>query len=541
MGRFVPIAVSTKAQKLAPKVTGAKSYYDACECWQYKVVYDRPGSYTFNVPSKVTCLRTVIVGGGGKPVCNAGCCGVGGAGGALSDKCMNVSPGTAIGIVVGRQSQDSSVSCNGIAVHTAGGATGCIPGTASGGDWNSRGGCAGYACNYCGGSVSHYCGACIYTTTFACCGYCMVVAYNPSDNGDTRSGCCIAEYPGGGSAGSPRHCCGGCSPIICGSGTVTHGSIATGGGGVGSQCWPWVWHFSCCNCACPNFDGNVGGNCQWWRAQVPTSASGGGGSHGSIPSKCRSWEGICQYHYWMGGDGGPGGTNVPRCDAAANHVHMYYQNRYNNSYGGCCFMSWVQFKPKERDPHVVPWWDICDISGAGAPGYVDSRDYWDCWRPSMFPAFTGRPNNSGEGAGTGGVAVRCCNACQLGDMFPYYPGGPADGVNWALVCCLGSIGDPYMCDAAYILKDKLFGGFLTCAGTLGGSGGVNICFMNSKAGAGGGGGTAKCHIVCVCWGGNYDYCNNNNANPLLAFPPCYLDNLIVNAGSGLAIIYYKED
>lgn len=204
-------------------------------------------------------------------------------------------------------------------------------------------------------------------------------------------------------------------------------------------------------------------------------------------------------------------------------------------------MSWVQFKPKERDPHVVDWWDICDISGAGAPGYVDSRDWWDCYRPAMFPAFTGRPSNSGEGAGTGGVAIRCCNACQLGDMFPYFPGGPADGVNWPLVCCLGSIGDPYMCDAAYILKDKLFSGFLTCAGTLGGSGGVNICFMNSKAGFGGGGGTAKCHIVCVCWGGNYDYCNNNPSNPLLAFPPCYLDNLIVNAGSGLAIIYYKEN
>jgi len=26
----------------------------------------------------------------------------------------------------------------------------------------------------------------------------------------------------------------------------------------------------------------------------------------------------------------------------------------------------------------------------------------------------------------------------------------------------------------------------------------------------------------------------------LAFPPCILDNLLSNAGSGMAIVYYKE-
>jgi hypothetical protein len=88
------------------------------------------------------------------------------------------------------------------------------------------------------------------------------------------------------------------------------------------------------------------------------------------------------------------------------------------------------------------------------------------------------------------------------------------------------------------MKDKLFGGSMTCAGTLGGSGGVGICGFNSKAGAGGGGGTAKCHIVCVCYGGTYDLCNGSGT--ALAFSPCILDNLVSNAGSGLAIVYYKE-
>lgn len=118
------------------------------------------------------------------------------------------------------------------------------------------------------------------------------------------------------------------------------------------------------------------------------------------------------------------------------------------------------------------------------------------------------------------------------------PNSPADAVNWLLVCCLGAQSDPFRCDSAYILKDKLFSGFVTCAGTLGGSGGTGICYYTSKAGFGGGGGMAKCHIVCVCYGGTYNNCNGG-ATPL-AFPPCILDNLVSNAGSGLAIVYYKE-
>jgi len=539
MGRFIPITVNFTAEKRIAKVPNAKIYYDGKQCWQYKVVYDRPGVYSFTPPPGITCVRTVIVGGGGKPICtNGNCCGFGGAGGAYSEKCMTVASSTVLSITVGRQQQDSSVSCNSVAVHTAGGAVGNAPGSSSGGDWNSRGGCAGYTCNYCGGSVSHYCGACICITSNACCGYCLVYAYNPTQHGDAN-GCCLANYPGGGSAGSPRQQLGGCSVPICSSGTVGHGSIATGGGGVGAQCWDKAWHFNCCECACPNYDGNAGGGCQFFQSAYPTSASGGGGSHGNIPCHCRSWDGICQRHYWLGGAGGPGGPGIPITDACANLWDMNWQFRYNDSYGGCCYMWRMQWDPKTCDPCRKDWWDICDISGAGAPGFVNSSTYFFCCSPTQMSGLWGRPSNSGEGAGTGGVTFRCCNPDQFGDAWPIFPNGPSQAVNWITLCCIGLMGGAHRCDAAYTMKDKLFGGHVTCAGTLGGSGGVGVCHFNSKAGFGGGGGSAKCHIICVCWGGVYDCCNQVGGTPL-AFPPCLLDNIINNAGSGLAIIYYKE-
>ena len=82
MGRFIPITVNFTAEKRVAKVPNAKVYYDGKQCWQYKVVYDKPGTYSYSPPAGITCLRTVIVGGGGKPICTSGnCCGYGGAGG----------------------------------------------------------------------------------------------------------------------------------------------------------------------------------------------------------------------------------------------------------------------------------------------------------------------------------------------------------------------------------------------------------------------------------------------------------------------------
>jgi hypothetical protein len=204
----------------------------------------------------------------------------------------------------------------------------------------------------------------------------------------------------------------------------------------------------------------------------------------------------------------------------------------------CCTGNlWI--KPIMKDPDNIAWWDICDISGAGSPGSVHQFTCISCCFGAKHPAVFGRPANSGEGAGTGGIAYHCCNPTTYGDIWSGTISYPSDLVNWNALCCLGALPDPFRCDAAYAMKDKLIGSFITCAGTLGGSGGVSVCSYNSKAGFGGGGGMAKCHIVCVCWGGAYNCCNANTST-LLAFPPCILDNLISNAGSGMAIVYYKE-
>ena len=79
--------------------------------------------------------------------------------------------------------------------------------------------------------------------------------------------------------------------------------------------------------------------------------------------------------------------------------------------------------------------------------------------------------------------------------------------------------------------------FISCAGTLGGSGGVGVCCWASKAGKGGGGGIYRYHLLCVCWGSTFDLCNGTGA--ALAFSPCLLDQLVSNAGTGMAILYWK--
>jgi hypothetical protein len=162
------------------------------------------------------------------------------------------------------------------------------------------------------------------------------------------------------------------------------------------------------------------------------------------------------------------------------------------------------------------------------------KAYFEC---GCFPSLHGkRPVNSGEGAGTGGITAYCCDPIIRGDGIGNTApsGGPL--VNWLKICNLGTTGQ---CDQAWLMPDALFPYFITCAGTLGGSGGVEWCGYASKAGKGGGGGQAKCQLLCVCYGGAYDCCNQVSATPL-AFPPCILDMLISNAGTGMAIIYYRE-
>lgn len=534
MGRFVPITVTTVAGAEKPSqfsVPGGKGYYDGKQCWQYKVVYDRPGTYTYTLPATAICARTVLVGGGGKPKCGtvpndgSGCNSAPGAGGAYSEKCHVGTGEPVFTVVVGRQEQDSTLACNAVAVHTAGGAAGCIPGAASGGDHNSRGGGVGYTCNYCGGSYSHYCGSCKCFSFTTCCGYCVVMQFDPSSAGG--SACCNTNLAGGGSAGSPRSLCGGCSSCMCGN---CHSGVAGGGAGIGDQCVNNVWHYPCCSCICfaPTADTPK------WCIAHPTSVQGGGGSLPRTSQQCRSTPYECTYGIWKSGDGSQGGP----ADGNAGEAWTLEWG-----YSGLCAYPFGVQCWNERDwrcsinaPCKQEWWDIQDICGTGSPGTGFQITSTNCIGGWKNPGP--RPRNSGEGAGTGGILTYCCDPNGFANgMISNIGGSNAFSlVNWTKLCCLGLT---QQCDQAWLMPDTLFPTFITCAGTLGGSGGVGWCGYTSKAGKGGGGGHAKCQFMCVCWGGSFNCCNGAAATPL-AFPPCLLDQLLSNAGTGMAIIYYRE-
>jgi len=564
MGRFVPVLTTcvvsekqvafkmtaacmggTIAQSQAYGTTlryGGKACYDGKQCWQYKLVLDRPGAYCWTVPAGIVCARTVLVGGGGKPKCGSvpdasgsTCASAAGAGGAYSEKNHAVTGGsTYFCINVGRQEQDTTMSCNGSAVHTAGGASGCVAGVATGGDWNSCGGAAGYSCNYCGSSYSHYCGSCKCFNVTTCCGYCVVYQY--TEGSHDGNGCCTANIVGGASAGSWLATCGGAAWCTCGYGGTSHGAVVGGGAGIGD----WIaqgctWHYSCCNCICM-----VG--CQFipgfltWCTNCPPSAQGGGGTSLG-QTQCRSWASQdCTGGLWKGGDGGRGGAN-PK-ESQAWHVEWGYGAYCSYPFGSVYCYTTHCYACSEDGPQKQEWWDIHDMAGSGAPGTVASKA--NCMTCRGYFLGT-RPRNAGEGAGTGGIATTCCNPLMMGNMIGTTAGanGGTSGspnVNWCKICQLGVCG---WCDQAWLMQDALFPFFITCAGTLGGSGGVSWCGYSSKAGKGGGGGQAKCQFLCVCWGGAFDCCNGAATTPL-AFPPCLLDQMVSNAGTGMAIIYYRE-
>jgi hypothetical protein len=143
--------------------------------------------------------------------------------------------------------------------------------------------------------------------------------------------------------------------------------------------------------------------------------------------------------------------------------------------------------------------------------------------------------NAGEGAGTGGVVYNCCEMSSMGMSCQVAGATACAGINMLLVCCLGTTNR--VCCADKML-DQLFPYVTHCAGTLGGSGGVGTCNLASRAGKGGGAGIPRSYLLCVCWGGSFDLCNGSG--PPLAFPPCDLDWRASMAGTGMAIIYWKN-
>jgi hypothetical protein len=192
-------------------------------------------------------------------------------------------------------------------------------------------------------------------------------------------------------------------------------------------------------------------------------------------------------------------------------------------------------------PKFYPWHDIHDMAGSGSAGRninVSNNTWGYCGWATANP-YNHKPSRiSGEGAGTGGVVFNCCDLCSYG-MQCCVAGSATNAcgsINWELVCCLGTTNK--VCCAERMM-DALFPFIISCAGTLGGAGGVGVCHIASKAGKGGGSGINRSYILCICYGGAFDCCNQAASTPL-AFPPCILDYLASPAGTGMAILYWKD-
>lgn len=513
--------------------------YDGNSCFQNRVIIDTPGSYTFTVPAGVSCIRAIAVGGGGKSYINCtGCCGTAGGGGGYAEAWNTIAPGCTVTIVVGRQQQDTTIAyvCTGGTTKTltGGGAVGPAGGSASGGDWNSTGGQGGINCNYCGG-LSHYCGSCIYQYTTTCCGYCVVwsgISSRQIDPNHTGNDCCNGRYAGGGSAGSWIWSTGGqgqgahnAVPVF----SLGYGPSAGGGGGIGVIARNPI-RSSWCTCTCHKngYNGTAGGN-QWRNINYPAAAGGGGGTMWQccLFCDCQTWEGTCQQGRYRNG---PGGWGAPVNNEGRENIEYWGYRTAPNGHGYPYHIS----NQQGPSPQCYKWHDIHNMQGAGATGRSMMAV---CWPNTDFmnAVLDCMPDNAGEGSGTGGFVYSCCDLTWI---FPNCCLGGVDAcgtVNWPLLCCLGTSGKVCCADK---MQSALFPYIISCAGTLGGSGGTGICHIASKAGKGGGAGVNRSYILCVCWGGSYNLCNGSG--PALAFPPCDLDWRVSTAGTGMAILYWKD-
>ena len=503
-----------------------KYNYDPNEVWPNRLWLDMPGSYNFTIPAGVTCIRTVVVGGGGKPrgdgSGNTNCAG---AGGGLSERYWTVTPGGVLCVVVGRQ-EGNSTAVYGANTSTGGGASGSTRGSASGGCWNSPGGCAGYAAN------CYYCGVCTCCSAIQCCGYCVIVA-RKTDWCHGEYDYCAPRYAGGGSAGSPYYCCGGDGQSAQGNtrGNNTGGTSAGGGGGIGAINRQ-VIQSACCSCICNQNDYQG----PW--TYSPSSAGPGGGTKLNRPDSgngyadgwtCHTWHGLCNHGWWWEPHGLPGGLD---------NQEGLGGNAYWECWPCACLQAKWGFDPAGSAPRKWYWHDPYVIRGTGSAaksiggmGNCSNELGWGGANTKSKSSSTAYAQNAGEGAGTGGTTYECCCSYEFAIPCVQF------FINWRQVCCLGLRGAAGLAMARDQVQ-SLIPVHVSCAGTLGGSGGLGISGLDSKAGPGGGGGQSRCHILCVCWGGSYDCCNGAAGTPL-AFPPCLLDFLASNAGGGLALIYWK--
>lgn len=546
MGRYVSsgaaqanLETSVQASECY-QVPTHKYAYDANENWPNRVIIDTPGNYTFTVPSGVNCVRTIAVGGGGKSYQTQTCCGYAGAGGSYAETWDSINSGCSINIVVGKQQQDTTISYTNSGATactiTAGGATGCTPGTAAGGCINSTGGAAGKNCSYCGGSYSHYCGSCIYTYATTCCGYCVVwsgVSARQLDPSHDANFCCTARYSGGGSAGSWIWSTGGKGQDAANSAAWVadgYGASAGGGGGIGyiNRQEGRNWYCSCI-CHTSGYNGHLYGVLQ--RNAYYGGYSGGGGGTKFVCQthcECSTWQGWCQQGRWKNGEGGWGGC----CNNEGRPQDFWWGFSSAPNFHNVSWNSEVEAGPS---PKKYDWHDIHDMKGSGSSGksmMTYCRANSSSWISQIVDGYH---ENAGEGAGTGGIQYICCAITTTFGECCLNGANACGTLNWPLICCLGTMSK--ICCADHLM-DQIQPYVFACAGTLGGAGGTGICHWTQKAGKGGGAGVSRSAILCICHGGSYDNCNGG-ATPL-AFPPEELDWRVSNAGTGMAIIYWKD-
>lgn len=378
MGRYVKsgakVGIPDQSQALVcgqiyPRFSNSYFEYscDINECWPNRVVVNTPGSYSFTFPSGATCARAVVVGGGGKWGCRpAACCVFAGAGGAYSEKFFTATAGTTATLCVGSQQSSSTFAYPTASVTlTAGGASFCTPGTATGGDWNSTGGCAGMAWAQCC-CATNFC-----VSAVACCGYCVVIACMPSYSDSGIYQCCATVIPGGGSAGSFIATTGGAGGNICEFANGWNASGAAGGGGGIGVIQRCIYNPAPCNCICAN-------GLEAYSTYFPGSAQGGGGTkwHPCLWDMCKrySFDGYCQSMWYGEGHGHPGGK-----DNQEGLPSFYWHTQINCC--SCFFPHWHMGSGADSCRHA--WHDIYDISGSGSVGKnmhmcPDAANGWNC-------------------------------------------------------------------------------------------------------------------------------------------------------------------
>ena len=113
MGRYISTgtaqvsACTSYTATTCYQVANHKYSYDPNECWQNKLVLDRPGTYTFTVPTGSSgCIRAIAVGGGGKALCSDFYCNWAGSGGGYAESVNAVAVGCTVTVVVGRQMKE---------------------------------------------------------------------------------------------------------------------------------------------------------------------------------------------------------------------------------------------------------------------------------------------------------------------------------------------------------------------------------------------------------------------------------------------------